>query len=42
MQSLEYEEEPDYRWLRRLLKDLFDGQGFHNNRVMDWAEKHKY
>lgn len=42
MGTLEYEEEPDYNWVRRLFKDLFDRQGFVNNRVMDWAEKHKY
>ena len=41
-QSLEFEEEPDYVWIKRLFSDLFDASGFENNRVLDWAEKHKY
>lgn len=39
---LEFEEEPDYTWIKRLFRDLFDDMGYQNNRVMDWAEKHKY
>lgn len=42
VRSLEFEEEPDYVWVKRLFKDLFERQGFKDNRVMDWAEKHKY
>lgn len=42
VRSLEFEEEPDYTWMRRLFKDLFDKSGYQNNLVMDWAEKHKY
>ena len=42
MRTLEYEEEPDYIWLRQLFKDLFEDKGFVNNRVMDWAERHKH
>lgn len=42
VRTLEFEEEPDYAWMRRVLKDLFESSGYTNNRVLDWAEKHKY
>lgn len=42
VESLEFEEEPDYVWVKRLFKDLFDRMGYDNNRVLDWAQKHKY
>lgn len=42
IQSLEFEEEPDYTWIKRLFKDLFERSGYQNNRVFDWAQKHQY
>jgi hypothetical protein len=42
IKTLEFEEEPDYVWIKRLFKDLFESKGFLNNNIMDWAEKHKY
>jgi casein kinase 1 len=41
VRSLEFEEEPDYVWVKRLFRDLFEREGFSDNRVMDWAEKHQ-
>jgi casein kinase 1 len=42
VKTLEFEEEPDYVWIKRLFKDLFSQSGFVDNNIMDWAERHKY
>ena len=38
--TLEYEEEPDYQWIQRLLKDLFAECGFESNLIFDWAQNY--
>lgn len=34
--SLGFEDRPDYRYLKRLFKDLFERSGFEDNCVYDW------
>lgn len=34
--SLGFEDKPDYRYLKRLFKDLFERNGFEDNCVYDW------
>ena len=34
--DLKFEEKPDYNYLRRIFKDLFNRQGFEYDYVYDW------
>jgi serine/threonine protein kinase len=34
--SLGFEDRPDYRYLKRIFKDLFERQGFEDDNVFDW------
>ena len=36
--SLRFDENPDYAFLRRLFKELFDNQGFKRNFIYDWTQ----
>lgn len=38
IKNLKFEEEPDYDYLRKLCKDLFDESGFVDDKVFDWTE----
>jgi casein kinase 1 len=33
---LEFEDRPDYRYLKRLFRELFERQGFDDDGVFDW------
>jgi hypothetical protein len=35
--NLRYEDRPDYRFLRKMFKDLFCQQGFEHDNVLDWT-----
>ncbi len=37
--SLNFEEKPDYGYLRKLFKDLFVRKGFENDYIYDWMIK---
>jgi|ERR1712216_1110359 len=37
--SLQFEEEPDYNYLRRLFRDCYTGQGHKVDWVYDWEAK---
>jgi hypothetical protein len=41
--NLKFEEKPDYSYLRRMFKDLFNRHGFEYDYVYDWnnIQKHK-
>lgn len=34
--ALGFEDRPDYRYLKRLFKDLFERSGFENDNMFDW------
>ena len=36
--GLRFDEDPDYAFLRRLFKELFDDQGFKRDFVYDWTQ----
>jgi len=35
--SLKFEEKPDYRFLRKIFRDLFDRLGYANDYAYDWC-----
>lgn len=35
--SLKFEERPDYVWIRRLFKDLFNKMDYKWDNIFDWA-----
>lgn len=37
--SRKYNQKPDYAYLRRLFRRLFDRRGFKHDHVYDWTEK---
>lgn len=34
--ALKFEERPDFGYLRKLFKDLFDKMGYENDNAFDW------
>ena len=36
--GLRFDEDPDYAFLRRLFKELFDKQGFRRDFIYDWTQ----
>ena len=36
--GLRFDENPDYTFLRRLFKELFDNQGFKRDFIYDWTQ----
>ena len=36
--GLRFDEDPDYAFLRRLFKELFDNQGFKRDFIYDWTQ----
>ena len=37
--ALKFEERPDFGYLRKLFKDLFDKMGYENDNAFDWQVK---
>jgi hypothetical protein len=35
---MKFEENPDYSFLKKLFRDLFDRLGFENDNIFDWCE----
>ena len=39
--GLRFDEDPDYDFLRRLFKNLFDNQGFERDFIFDWLKEER-
>ena len=39
VRRLDFFEKPDYDYLRKLFRDLFDRRGYENDGVFDWTGK---
>ena len=37
--GLRFDEDPDYDYVKRLFKKLFDNQGFERDFIFDWLKK---